>query len=395
MQSLNLDRLKACFHWRRTQVRECDDTMLTGDAEISEASAFTEDEESSTFEPSDQDSPQHMSLARRLCFAASLFLCAFTVVIFGFLLPCHQPGCDKTNSCPVKVSEDWSVTFANSTPHSINLLDVSGNGHLDVVIRATRNITNVSYSTEIMALSGESGHSLWSFKRDVELGKLKCTHLQPPGCLLVEASSQILKIDVDGSISWSRHLQHVIYGYEFVSDMDGDGEQDVVALHDVTGQNLAEANQANLTILSGKNGNPLGISVTVPGKHSKSSMLLAYDVSKERQYILVSSSLAGQQAGSLWAISTSELVKKMRHGGDGTELSNQWGPYSPDPETDFILLLDGVFVALEPLLVDLNSDGQTDMVVCVKKSGLIALDGRNLDTLWNISVFSSDIKRSV
>ena len=406
--------LKGLFHLKSYKRSDSTESIeVNGSEELGDADSegsMTESEDTSVRENSEQS----FSVARRLCFVGSLVLCVFTVFVFVFLLPCHEPGCHKTESCPSETaSADWSVKFTGIMPSLVHLLDVTGDGHLDVLVEATR-VGAAAHLMElcgdfpclagVVALKGDFGGSLWALGRNATLDHLTCGNSDEykfkNSCLLRESSSSLLKINPQlGEAIWFSLVEHTIHAYEFVKDVDGDGVKDIVVLYDPTEKHLVKSliGRGNINIISGRTGDALGKPVPIPNNHNSSSILTVHGSSRQTQFILIGSVSHDGNSASLSAISTADLVTRIRQNKDDKDSGTNWGPYSPDSQTGFITLIDGVFALVKPLIVDINSDGVTDLIMCIKDPGLIllALDGKNLQTLWNMSIPSADIHRCV
>lgn len=90
---------------------------------------------------------------------------------------------------------------------------------------------------------------------------------------------------------------------------------------------------------------------------------------------------------SLWAISVSDLLEKVRQ--PTKEIPGQpWGEHSPDPVSGFISILKDTLILIEPLLTDLDGDRVKDVVFVIKESSisLVAMNGNDLAVMWRMVV---------
>ena len=392
--------------------------MNAATAHDPEADADTEgsrssDNENSLLEgeqPTSADK-QPLSMKRRIALVGALLLCVFTIFAFAFLLPCHKPKCQKDPGCPGKGDQafvNWTDKLGGITPVKISLVDVTGHGRGDILVEfkiEEEESMNSSFlsqlckstncrGTGVMAIHGSCGYNMWDVSRNSSLGFLACERVTDrPGmnsnghCLLVEEKTNLVLFNLEnGTTKWQTPSNSKVDSFKFVSDIDGDGERDIVFVQELPKVYKNVYTEGSINLVSGATGKILGSSLPLPGSHGGSNVLAIHAPSNKQQFVIVGSTAHKQgNSTSLWAISVSDLLQKVRQ--PAKEIPGQpWGEHTPDPLTGFISILKDTLVLLEPLLTDLDGDGVKDVVFVIKKDSLslVAMNGKDLAVIWSM-----------
>lgn len=393
--------------------------MNAATADDPEADADTEgsgssDNENSLLEgeqPTSADK-QPLSMKRRIALVGALLLCVFTIFAFAFLLPCHKPKCQKDPGCPGKGDQafvNWTDKLGGITPLMISLVDVIGHGRGDILVEfkieeeESMNSSFLSqlckstncHGTGLMAIHGSCGYSLWDVSRNSSLGLLACERVTDRSgmnnnghCLLVEEKTNLVLFNLEnGSTKWQTPANSKVDSFKFVHDIDGDGERDIVFVQEYPKVYEKVYSEGSVNLVSGATGKILGNSLPLPGSHGGSNVLAIHAPSSKQQFVIVGSTAPKGNSTSLWAISVSDLLDKVRR--PAKKIPGQpWGEHTPDPLTGFISILSDTLVLLEPLLTDLDGDGVKDVVFVIKEDSLslLAVNGKDLADMWRMVV---------
>ena len=395
--------------------------MNAATADDPEADADTEgsgssDNENSLLEgeqPTSADK-QPLSMKRRIALVGALLLCVFTIFTFAFLLPCHKPKCQKDPGCPGKGDQpfvNWTDKLGGITPVMISLVDMTGHGRGDILVEfkiEEEESTNSSFlsqlckstnchGTGLMAIHGSCGYSLWDVSRNSSLGFLACERVTDMSginsngrCLLVEERTNLVLFNSEnGTTKWQTPSNSKVDSFKFVNDIDGDGKRDIVFVQEHPKVYEKVYSEGSVNLVSGATGKILGNSLPLPGGHGGSNVLAIHTPSNKQQFVIVSSTARKGNSTSLWAISVSDLLEKVRQ--PAKEIPGQpWGEHTPDPLTGFISILKDTLVLLEPLLTDLDGDGVKDVVFVTNEDSLhvslLAMSGKDLAVMWRVVV---------
>ena len=387
-----------------------DDPEVDADAEGSGSS----DNENSLLEdeqPTSADK-QPLSMKRRIALVGALLLCVFTIFAFAFLLPCHKPKCQKDPGCPGKGDQafvNWTDKLGGITPVMISLVDMTGHGSGDILIEfkieeeESMNSSFLSqlckstncHGTGLLAIHGSCGYSLWDVSRNSSLGFLACERVTDRSgmnsngrCLFVEEKTNLVLFNSEnGTTKWQTPSNSNVYSFKFVNDIDGDGKRDIVFVQEHPKVNKKVYSEGSINLVSGATGKILGNSLPLPGSHGGSNVLAIHAPSNKQQFVIVGSTVHKGNSTSLWAISISDLLEKVRQ--PAKQIPGQpWGEHSPDPLTGFISILKDTLVLLEPLLTDLDGDGVNDVVFVTNEDSLslLAMNGKDLAVMWRMVV---------
>ena len=369
--------------------------------------------DNSLFENQDQEKSEKtpLSVKRRIALVGALLLCVFTVFAFAFLLPCHKQRCQKVSVCPGKgglMSVNWTANFGGIVPGLASMVDTSGYQSSDIIVEfgieegEARNSSFLRQICEgrdcrgsgVLAIDPSCGTKLWVFNGNTSLSPLICEVV--PGktgtiggrCLLVEEKAKLVLLNTsNGTKKWEIESKagQKIAAFNFIKDIDGDEVREVVFVHELGVDN----NGGCLNLLSGKTGKAIGQHVPLPGKQNGGAILEVHSLSDDKQFLIVGSTSAKNNTTSLWAISLHDLLQKVRNT-TARIPGMPWGSHRPDI-TGFIPIFKDTVIPLPPLLVNLDSDNVKDVVLLVKKDGisLLALNGHDLDILWNVTVQSA------
>ena len=387
-----------------------DDPEVDADTEGSGSS----DNENSLLEgeqPTSADK-QPLSMKRRIALVGALLLCVFTIFAFAFLLPCHKPKCQKDPGCPGKGDQafvNWTDKLGGITPVMISLVDMTGHGSGDILIEfkieeeESMNSSFLSqlckstncHGTGLLAIHGSCGYSLWDVSRNSSLGFLACERVTDRSgmnsngrCLLVEEKTNLVLFNSEnGTTKWQTPSNSNVYSFKFVNDIDGDGKRDIVFIQEHPKVYEKVYSEGSVNLVSGATGKILGTSLPLPGSHGGSNVLAIHAPSNKQQFVIVGSTAHKGNSTSLWAISVSDLLEKVRQ--PAKQIPGQpWGEHSPDPLTGFISILKDTLVLLKPLLTDLDGDGVNDVVFVTNEDSLslLAMNGKDLAVMWRMVV---------
>ena len=396
--------------------------MNAATADDPEADADTEgsgssDNENSLLEgeqPTSADK-QPLSMKQRIALVGALLLCVLTIFAFAFLLPCHKPKCQKDPGCPGKGDQafvNWTDNLGGITPVMISLVDVTGDGRADILVEfkiEEKESVNSSFLSQlcrstncrgsgVMAIHGSCGYSLWNVSHNSSLGLLACEKVADRSgmnsnghCLLVEERTNLLLFNSEnGTTKWQSPSNHGVDSFKFVNDIDGDGERDIVIVQEYSKVYKKVYSEGTVNLVSGATGKLLGNSLPLPGNHGGSHVLAIHAPSSKQQFVIVGSTSLKGNSTSLWAISVSDLLEKVRQ--PAKKIPGQsWGEHTPDPLTGFISILKDTLVLIEPLLTDLDGDGVKDVVFVIKENSLslLATNGKDLTVMWRVAVPSN------
>ena len=388
--------------------------LIENSHEDSEGSENSENiTDNSLFENEDQKKSEKTPLSgkRRIALVGALLLCVFTVFAFAFLLPCHKQRCQKVSACPGKgglKSVNWTAKFGGIVPGVASMVDTSDFRSSDIIVEfgiEEGEAKNSSFLRQIcegrdcrgsgvLAIDPSCGTKLWVFNGNTTLSPLICegipgkTDIIDGHCLFVEEKAKLVLLNTsNGTKKWefeSKASQN-ISAFNYIKDIDGDEVRDVVFVHEQGVDN----NGGCLNLLSGKTGKVIGLHLPLPGKQNGSAILEVHSLSNDKQFVIVGSKSAKNNTVSLWAISVHDLLQKVRNT-TARIPGMPWGDHWPDI-TGFIPIFKDSVIPLQPLMANLDPDHVKDVVFLVKKDGisLLAMNGHDLDIMWNITVRSA------
>ncbi|KAK3740678.1 hypothetical protein QZH41_019049, partial [Actinostola sp. cb2023] len=373
-------------------------------------------------EPEDGSDKPGLSNNRRICLVGSLLLCVFTVFAFAFILPCHHKTCLKETKC--KEPKNWSKNFSGVAP--LVLREFSGDSrnassakHVLVGFSHTGrgfhmlNHTCPGCHGGVVAVNGRNGRQLWTSGILGKLGNILCDlsvkNQSQQSCIALENGNKILRIDShSGYQNWTVERPGKIRAFRTIRDIDNDGVGEIVLLH---GPRSAQGTVkragrsrtvSEISILSGKSGQAIGISLPVL-KHRSSTanpqdlrhdgFLRVHQLTASAQVLLIGVKLESEKTGTLLAIKVEELATRVHN---KTQETSAWGPKPPN-RYGFVELFKDTLVLTPPLFADLNNDGVEDIVLCTLDGGLTvkALNGKDSKELWSRKLTSRVIHRSL
>jgi len=370
-------------------------------SENEDAGGSVEDEPATNEQPFKelQDSSSEkpaMSNKRRICLVGSLLLCVFTVFAFAFILPCHHKTCLKETKWP-----NWSKNFTGISPLVLRDFDTNDSSSKRLAVGFTHqgrgfhilNHTCPGCHGGVVAVNGGNGDQVWASGTFGQLTNVLCDltvkQQEQSSCIALEDHDKILRIDASsGYQHWTTQRPWSITAFRTIKDIDGDGVDEVVVLHN-SADSISE-----LRVLSGQTGLVIGNSLPVLKRRTLPDLqtegfLRIHHLSKS-QVLLIGVKLESQETGTLIAIHIDELATRVHN---QTIKGLTWGHRKPDPD-GFIQLLD-TLILTEPLFADLNNDGVMDIVVCTLDDGLAvqAINGKDTSQLWSRKLTSSGIHR--
>ncbi|XP_071097133.1 uncharacterized protein [Haliotis cracherodii] len=319
----------------------------------------------------------------------------------------------------------WRVVLnATGTESCVRTPDIDGDGLPDVLVGLAHGVdlSSVNSLTEnnslkkyceqknlpypcvgfLLALRGTDGTELWRLPTRSEVMLMMCdidVNLDgAKDCIVTGRQSTVQAVDLrKGKTLWysdgADHPSHFtqtwnVYQAVALPDVDGDGVEDIVVSHGGDPNIEPEIHNrtaGRLIILSGATGTPLGNYMVMPDSKETYMTPVKYTARDGSQYLLFGS--GGETVpGDLMAITlpdlytlTDQKVVPQSEGEFG------WKKLLPKDSNNVIMYLHrgqmkGVMVP--PVIVDVNNDGEKDVLVSVFEGAMVLLDGKTLTEKW-------------
>lgn len=231
----------------------------------------------------------------------------------------------------------WIVPSIDHTFTSPALMDINGDMVPEIFMGGR--------SAELMAIHGKTGEVIWKFDK------------------------------TQGGIKWFN-----FYNPQFIADQDRDGTKDILISN---GGNVLIAPKetkgrypGTLAVLSGKTGKLLAKASMPDGKETYMSVA-ALPIADGKDYKVIFGSGGETIGGHLYATTLSQIMK-----GD---LSNA-KELDQSPGNGYIA---------PPVWVDINNDGELDVVANAVEGKLLAFDGSSYKKIWSVKMPQTEAYSSV
>lgn len=228
-----------------------------------------------------------MSFIRQACFVFSLVLAVAAVSSFLWLLPCDSGNATCQPHIFHSSTNNWKRTFRSIVFTSgLQLVDADQDGILDIILGFGTNDSSGLRGTSqglseagVMVLRGRDGHQIWnqtyySAPTEIVCGALDQNQDGVLDCILVGDHGLFSVVNVSNDNTfWYLHdhpkslHQEAVSMPVIVSDLDGDGVQDLVVACRLRKENesMDTPTSMYLLIVSGGMGKLLGNPIPIPG----------------------------------------------------------------------------------------------------------------------------------
>ena len=296
-------------------------------------------------------------------------------------------GCDELEVVPV-----WQVKFPKLlTEGNTRMVDVNGDGVADVILGYGTGadgynipdlVCQIYFSGQtpclggVLALDGRNGLELWRLWTEHEVFSLTCqADLDGDNvtdCLAGGRAGVFLAVSLKtGSMIWQFEDHAIksdlmsVFAAQFVSDLDNDGVQDILAVHG--GDPLSDPAHRNmygrLILFSGADGRLLRWAATPDRRESYYPPQVM--TGPDGRQVVIFATGGNMNSGALYAISLLDLYRKRVN-------------------MTRLIYRDYAKGILSPaLLADVTGDGLEDIIVASINSNVMAFDGTNYECVWN------------
>ncbi|XP_067662183.1 protein FAM234B-like isoform X2 [Haliotis asinina] len=324
-----------------------------------------------------------------------------------------------------KSTPEWRVVLnATGSESCIRTPDIDGDGLPDVLVGLAHgaDLSKVNSLTEnnslkkyceqqgliypcvgfVLALRGTDGKELWRIPTRSEVMLMMCdidVNLDgAKDCIVTGRQSTVQAVDLrKGKTLWfSDGAEYPAYFTQtwnvyqpvLLPDVDADGVEDIVVSHGGDPNIEPEVHNrtaGRLIILSGATGKPLGKYLVLPDSKETYMTPVKYTARDGSQYLLFGS--GGETVpGDLMAIALPDLYtvtdqKVLPH----SKGDFGWKKILPKYSDNNIMYLyrgklKGVMVP--PVIVDVDNDGEKDILVSAFDGEMVMLDGKTLTAKW-------------
>jgi len=304
-------------------------------------------------------------------------------------------SCSLFHSCvPSAQKNNWSVSFKEiGTNSSPRLIDLTGDGILDIVIGAGRNEGQYS-AIGVIAINGHDGEILWtSNATDQIVGSAVFTDVTgdgTPDVIVGGRAANLMAIDgSNGNEIWryqvpddtfgaARYARYNFYSAQIVDDKNSDGLKDLIVTN---GGNVnAAANSAKfrypgvLMIISGKDGRMIAAD-TIPDPNETYMSPVVFENKDGDEEVLFGS--GGETiGGNLYKAAVTDV------------LSNNL------EDATVLLKHDAHGFTGPPTVIDITNDKVLDFVIHNHGGEVFAIDGQTLDIIWHHQFADAEINSS-
>ena len=294
--------------------------------------------------------------------------------------------CDPSEpySTPI-IEEEWNATGAFRIFSSPNLIDLNGDGTLDVVNGMGIEEEQVG---GVIALDGKDGAHLWQSNANAELfATAQFNDLNQDGTedvILGGRGHQLLAMDgLTGDTIWTFDEANEGNGFtasnwfqfytgQFIEDRDGDGVHDWLTANggDPSKGPGEERHGGFMMIISGATGKIIAHADTPDGRETYMSPIV-YKPHAEMDTEILFGTGGETFDGSLWSTSIEDI--------ESGDISNSVMLIEP---------IEGVEkgVMAPPAIADVTNDGILDIIAPTFDGRVVAIDGRNYSDIWTINV---------
>lgn len=279
-----------------------------------------------------------------------------------------------------RAQSNWSKTLPGiGTFSSPRVADLNGDGVGDIILGAGKE-EFVQSDTAVLALDGRNGDMLWRNSASDQLfispGLLNINQDGVQDVVVGGRSRELMALDGrNGQAFWrfdtlrygegGKKRWFNFYNPQFIDDQDGDGVQDILIAN---GGDIAVAPYnphraaGRLVVLSSRTGKLLAEATMPDGKEIYMS-ISALKIGDDYRIIF---GTGGETVGGNLFVGT---LKEVLRGDLSTAKK-----IATSPNKGFIA---------PPAWVDVNSDGQPDVVAVAVDGRLLAFDGKGLAPLWS------------
>lgn len=287
-------------------------------------------------------------------------------------------------------AQNWSVKFDGvGTFSSPRVTDLNGDGVGDVILGAGREEFHACDSA-VVALDGRTGKILWRVKAiDQIFGSAALKDLNGDGVMdpVIGGRSAELKAinGATGKIIWKFNKKkgakkwYNFYNPQFIADQDGDGMEDILVSNG--GDVMAEPYDPNrppghLVVLSSRDGSLLAKAQVPDGKETYMSVA-ALPLDDGRDYKVIFGTGGETIGGHLYVTTLTDILRENLSGAKLLDTSEEKGYIGP------------------PVWIDINGDGNADIVANAVEGKLLAFDGITFEPLWSVKVPNTEAYSSI
>jgi outer membrane protein assembly factor BamB len=307
------------------------------------------------------------------------------------LMICCQPKDARQTEFPgSKIEKAWTATFPNlGTLSSPRTADLNQDGVLDIIVGMGR-LEFQPIDTAIVALDGKTGDILWSRPAvDQIFGSALLMDITGDGIedIVIGGRSATLQAinGATGVLIWefSQHIDKSLiqvkyfnfYNPQSIPDQTGDGIPDILISN---GGNVLKAPYdedrpiGRLIVLDASNGKIIQEAEMPDRKETYYSVTLSSG--KNAQEIQVTFGTGGETvSGNFYVCSLQDVLDGDLRNATKLSSGRSKGFIAPS------------------VWVDLNSDGQEDIIANAVDGNVYAFDGKTKEELWQTNIYGSEI----
>jgi len=288
-------------------------------------------------------------------------------------------------------SKDWTTTFDGvgifSSPR---VTDLNGDGIGDVMF-GTGRVEFHACDSAVIALDGSNGKMLWHVPSIDHLfaspAFMDITGDQVEDVFIGGRSAQLMAINgTNGEVIWKfdRSQGDIkwfnFYNPQFINDQDNDGTRDILISNGGNVMILPNVTEGrypgNLVVVSGKTGKLLARAPMPDGKETYMSVA-AIPIQGGKDYKVVFGSGGETIGGHLFATTLSQIFKGDLSNGKKLDASHGKGYIAP------------------PVWIDINNDGDHDVIANAVEGKLLAFDGKSYKKLWSVKMPNTEAYSSI
>ncbi|XP_050086431.1 uncharacterized protein LOC126571715 [Anopheles aquasalis] len=309
----------------------------------------------------------------------------------------------------ITVQNVWTRVIARVNSESpLRKLDVNGDGAEDVIVgygideqiddgvrgfipQCTSRKTGITdlCGGGLLALDGRTGATLWQRWTSFTIFSLQCNGIDinadgTSDCVAAGRGGLILALDGrNGRILWElkdysdlesyAEISIDLYTINVVSDANGDGIADIVAVHV---EETQRAHGGHIKLISGATG---AIVRSIPTPYREEMFVPIQALRKPDGTASLLVLTGGQNSpGGVYVLQLANLMK-----------------YPGESAFEPIVRLDASGFMVPAVLTDLNGDSTEDIVVSSFNSSVYAFDGANRTQLWSYTIPDSESVSSI
>ncbi|RDD39991.1 Protein FAM234B [Trichoplax sp. H2] len=318
----------------------------------------------------------------RALFNLSILFAAAAIIVFIFAIPC-PPASDR---------RIWSTSIHNySIDSPIQLLLTNQSQDYVILMTASLNHTSILSDQgphqQLLALNSSNGHQLWKLDLNGSVTLLFCPegHLPPTDrgypfdCLIATSTGDILAIETSSlTVLWNRRIHDVSHAdycnsAAIIPDVDQDSFQDIMLACNTYENSMLSR---YWLFLSATMGSVINRSVAV-----KDEQFIADSLIIDHRY--------NNQAVIYFSVFLRNMSSRVSYMNvrDLSRIHTATG--SNDMSTQF--LIQGGMMKWPSILVDLDGDGQKDIITTFTNGTIIATLGATMARYWVVHLRHSSI----